>query len=287
MKIALSAFSFHTWLLAGRMRQEDVPAAAAALGFDAVEMLDLLAAPLPAGRWTGWMRRGWQGLRDRLPLLPESPLPLHPKQYSPDIARPLRVAADQAGVRVIAWTMDTDLTVTGEALVEQRAYWARGIAVARALGAEVLRVTSGGRAGARSLLTTTQQNLSELVEMASGLRVAVENHHGLSGDPELLATLLDRVPGAGCCLDFGNFAPRLRNVAVCALAPYAVHVHAKSYDFDARGNERSLPYPAFIRALEAAGYSGWYVVEYEGNAPPLQGIEQTRSLLERRETVAG
>ena len=232
-------------------------------------------------RWTALARRGWHSLKRWLPWMPSSPLPRPPKRYSPDIARPLRAAADAAGVRVVSWTLDTDLTVQGEGLKAQRGYWQRGIATAHALGAEVLRVTTGGREGESSRLATAQQNLAELVSLAAGLQVAVENHHGLSSDPTLLAALLEAVPGAGCCLDFGNFAPAIRERALLAMAPHTVHVHAKSFAFNERGEETTFDYPAILGALNAAGYQGWFVIEYEGAGPPATPIQQTRALLLR------
>jgi sugar phosphate isomerase/epimerase len=280
-KIALSAWSFHEALLSGRMQQREVPGAAARLGFAAVEMLDILAAPLPAGRWTGVARRGWHALRRGLPFLPHQPRPPRPKQYSPAIAEPLRRAADSAGVRVVSWTLDTDLTAEGAALEQQRAYWERGVETARALGCEVLRVTTGGRDGDGRGLRRAQANLQQLVEMAAGLRVAVENHWGLSRDPALLVALLEAVPGAGCCLDFGNWDDRIRNEAIRMLAPFTTHVHAKSFGFDANGNEANFDYRTIVGRLTEAGYEGWYVVEYEGDGPPETAIQQTRRLLER------
>jgi sugar phosphate isomerase/epimerase len=280
-KIALSAWSFHEALLSGRMQQREVPGAAARLGFAAVEMLDILAAPLPAGRWTGVARRAWHALRRGLPFLPHQPRPARPKQYSAAIAEPLRRAADSAGVRVVSWTLDTDLTAEGAALEQQRAYWERGVETARALGCEVLRVTTGGRDGDGRVLRQAQANLRQLVEMAAGLQVAVENHWGLSGDSALLVALLEAVPGAGCCLDFGNWDEAIRDEAIGMLAPFTTHVHAKSFKFDADGNEATYDYRTIVDRLTEVGYGGWYVVEYEGDGPPETAIQQTRRLLER------
>lgn len=279
-KVALSAWSFHAALLSGKMQQRDVPDAAARLGFEAVELLDMLAAPLPAGRWTGVARRGWHALRRGLPFLPHQPRPSRPKQYSATVAQPLRRAADSAGVRVVSWTLDTDLTAEGVALEQQRAYWEHGIETARALGCEVLRVTTGGREGERRVLRRAKANLRQLVEMAAGLRVAVENHWGLSRDPALLVALLEAVPGAGCCLDFGNWDEAIREEAIRMLAPLATHVHAKSFRFDANGDEANFDYRTIVSRLDEAGYGGWYVVEYEGDSPPETAIQQTRRLLE-------
>jgi sugar phosphate isomerase/epimerase len=282
MKIALSAISFHQTLFSQRIKQEDVPVLAAQLGFDAVELLDVLAVPLPAGAWTGMARRLWYMVKHNFPFLPHSPLRRVPKRYEATIAHPLREAAARANVKLIGWTVGTDLTVQGEALTVERAYWQRAIATAHLLGAEVLRIVTGGRKGDKSALPIAQKNLRELVAMADGLQVAIENHGGLSSEPDLLIALLNAVPAAGCCLDFGNFEPQIRQEAILKLVPYTLHVHAKSYAFDDQGAERTLPYDLFMNALSEVRYDGWFVIEYEGYGDPITGIKQTRRLLERQ-----
>ncbi len=277
-KIAVSAISFHQALFSGRMSQLEIPARAAALGFSSVELLDLLAVPLPFGRATGIVRRAWHTVRNFIPFAPHNPRPIRPKLYPPGISTLLRQAADRSGVRVVSWTLDTDLAVTGDAMTSAEAYWDRGIATARLLGAEVLRVTTGGVPDS-ALLPVMRQNLQRLVQIADGLKVGVENHGGLSSDPSLLAALLEGI--AGCCLDFGNYPPAIRYEAIKALAPYTVHVHAKSYAFDRAGYETTMDYPAFTALLQEAEYQGAYSIEYEGYADAEWGITQTKALLER------
>lgn len=277
-KIALSAISFHQPLFSGRMSQQEIPARAAALGFSAVELLDLLAVPLPFGRATGSVRRAWHTVKTLLPFAPHNPRPIRPKHYVPSVGAELRQAADKVGVKVISWTLDTDLAVKGEALPAAEAYWERGIATAHALGAEVLRITSGGATDS-ALLPQMRSNLERLVQKADGLKVGIENHGGLSSDPTLLAALVEGI--AGCCLDLGNYPAPLRHEAIKTLAPHTVHVHAKSYAFDKAGNETTVDYPAFIVLLQEADYQGYYSIEYEGYGDAERGIEQTRALLER------
>jgi sugar phosphate isomerase/epimerase len=277
-KIALSAISFHQALFSGRMSQTDIPARAAAMGFTAVELLDLLAVPLPFGHATGMVRRAWHTVKSLIPFAPHNPRPIRPKGYLPTVGSELRQVADQAGVRVISWTLDTDLAVTGDALKEAEAYWERGIATAHALGAKVLRITSGGAPNS-ALLPLMRNNLERLVTQSNGLKVGVENHGGLSSDPALLAALVEGI--AGCCLDLGNYPAPIRYEAVKRLAPHAVHVHAKSYAFDDAGNETSVDYPAFIGLFQAEGYQGYYSIEYEGYGDAEQGIQQTKALLAR------
>jgi sugar phosphate isomerase/epimerase len=59
-------------------------------------------------------------------------------------------------------------------------------------------------------------------------------------------------------------------------------VSAKSYDFDAAGNETHTDFSRAMRIVREAGYTGWEGIEYEGQADPeVEGIRKTKALPER------
>ncbi|MGH8223293.1 MAG: sugar phosphate isomerase/epimerase, partial [Woeseiaceae bacterium] len=59
-------------------------------------------------------------------------------------------------------------------------------------------------------------------------------------------------------------------------------VSAKSYAFDAAGNELRIDYPRMLKIVLDAGYRGFIGVEWEGEEPgEIEGIRLTRALLER------
>ena len=65
------------------------------------------------------------------------------------------------------------------------------------------------------------------------------------------------------------------------LLPYAKGVSAKSYDFDAEGNESKIDYRRMLKLVIAAGYRGHVGIEYEGKElPEPEGIKATKRLLE-------
>ncbi len=94
------------------------------------------------------------------------------------------------------------------------------------------------------------------VAIARNVKFAVENHGGLSDDPALLAEFVQHFhsPYLGVCLDFGNFEGD-RDDRIQALAPHAIHVHAKSREFDTQGEETQIDYRMCLSALKAAGYA--------------------------------
>jgi hypothetical protein len=65
--------------------------------------------------------------------------------------------------------------------------------------------------------------------------------------------------------------------------PFAKGVSAKSYGFDAAGNESSMDYQRLLTIVLDAGYRGYIGVEWEGREPASQpqGVKLTKALLER------
>jgi L-ribulose-5-phosphate 3-epimerase len=129
-----------------------------------------------------------------------------------------------------------------------------------------------------------------------GLNVIVENHGGLSSNGQWLSSVISGVglPNCGTLPDFGNFFITRdppdeydRYQGVAELMPFAKGVSAKSYGFDAAGNETTIDYPRMMRVVLDAGYRDYVGVEWEGQTDDVEGIRQTQALLERiRDEVA-
>jgi hypothetical protein len=66
------------------------------------------------------------------------------------------------------------------------------------------------------------------------------------------------------------------------MLPYAKGVSAKSYDFDANGEQPLMDYKRLIGIVKASGYKGYIGIEFEGNNQPEdEGVRKTQVLLER------
>jgi sugar phosphate isomerase/epimerase len=121
-----------------------------------------------------------------------------------------------------------------------------------------------------------------------GMNVLVENHGGLSSNGAWLAGVVKRVGlhNCGTLPDFGNFDlgsgqqyDPYRGVA--EMMPFAKAVSAKTYDFDAQGNETRIDYRRMMNIVLSSRYCGYVGIEYEGDrlAEPA-GIRATKRLLE-------
>ncbi len=167
---------------------------------------------------------------------------------------------------------------------------------AAALGCHAIRVNAASAGEPDEQRRLAADGLSRLTDIAaaSQLNVIVENHGGLSSNGAWLASVIKAVddPRCGTLPDFGNFRmfrkadgsydeyDRYRGVR--ELMPFAKGVSAKTYDFDAQGNETTIDFARMMTIVYDAGYRKRVGIEYEGDrlSEP-DGIRATKALLER------
>jgi len=114
--------------------------------------------------------------------------------------------------------------------------------------------------------------------------LAIENHWGISSLPENILKIVDEIdsPYIGTCPDFENFPKGVDPYkGLQLLASRAIHIHAKSLDFNANGEERSMDYRRCLQILKDSGYSGTITVEYEGRGDAIKGCLLTKELILR------
>lgn len=176
------------------------------------------------------------------------------------------------------------------------------VEAAKTLGCHSIRVNAFGVSDdGEALHNAAVDGLGMLTTFAAKLdiNVIVENHGGLSSDGKWLAAVIKEVnlPGCGTLPDFGNFCLRHaddgmghnncieeydRYQGVEELMPFAKAVSAKSYDFDAAGNETTIDFQRMMALVKGSGYKGYVGVEYEGSRlSEHEGIKATKKLLER------
>jgi L-ribulose-5-phosphate 3-epimerase len=146
---------------------------------------------------------------------------------------------------------------------------------------------AGPEAAPDEVCKRAAEGLAALLEYAdrAGIDVLLENHGGLSSDPDWLVSVVETVGHRrlGTLPDFGNFAPETdRYEAVRKLMPYAKGVSAKCYGFDADGNETRIDFPRMLGIVRDVGYTGFVGIEYEGRGlAEREGIAAAKNLLER------
>ena len=202
----------------------------------------------------------------------------------------LRKRAEDAGVKILLIMCDAEGSMAGPEkagrmlAAKNHHKW---IDIASVLGCHAIRCNTGAQEGDAEAQDRCAESFSALLEYAdaAGISVLIENHWGLSSDPDWLVGLMKKVnhPRFGTLPDFGNIPDTTdRYDAVEKMMPYAKAVSAKCYDFDAAGNETKIDFALMMKIVDDASDHGYVGIEYEGERlPEREGILACKSLLER------
>jgi L-ribulose-5-phosphate 3-epimerase len=216
------------------------------------------------------------------------------KKADPAYLADLRKRCDDHGVQSVLIMCDGEGALGDpdepkrKSAVDNHRKW---LDAAKALGCGGIRVNAQSEGTAEEQLERAADGLRRLCELADPLDlfVIVENHGGLSSSGAWLASVMRKVghKRVGTLPDFGNFdlgggKKYDRYEGVRELMPYAKGVSAKSYAFDAKGEEKSMSYLRLLRLVTESGYRGRIGIEYEGDAhSEPEGIKLTKALLEK------
>lgn len=171
---------------------------------------------------------------------------------------------------------------------------------ANLLGCHSVRVNAFGEGASEEVQKAMIDSMQRLGEYAAplNLNVLIENHGLFSSDGKWVAEVIKQSgkPNCGTLPDFGNWCLSAkwgttqiecadvydRYQGVADLLPFAKGVSAKSYAFDADGNETRIDYMRMLKQVKDVGFSGYIGIEFEGfdMAEP-DGIRATQKLLER------
>jgi sugar phosphate isomerase/epimerase len=136
-------------------------------------------------------------------------------------------------------------------------------------------------------LNCCAESFTKLCDYAKGrnLNVIIENHGGLSSDPEVLVRLIKKVnlPNFGLLPDFGNFPEGADKYgAVEKMMPYAKGVSFKCFNFGADGNDTVIDMNRMMKIVADAGYKKWVGIEFEGEKmSEFEGIQAAKRFLDR------
>jgi len=150
---------------------------------------------------------------------------------------------------------------TGERDIRWIAGW---IEIAKALGAENMRVIAGKQKPSQDSLQRALTNLTWLAAQAegSGIRVVVENWFDLLPAPEQMNWLLNSLEGKiGLNGDLGNWSAPAKYAGLADIMGRAELCHAKA-DYNASGLDAD-DYGKCLEACRAAGYAGPFTLIYD------------------------
>lgn len=177
----------------------------------------------------------------------------------------------------------------------------RWVEAAHFLGCHSIRVNVFGAGTPEAMTEAAKDSLTRLSDYAAkeNINILVENHGGMSSNGNWMANVMKEVNLKNCGMlpDFGNFCVEREDgerwgakcikefdkyEGVELFMPYAKAVSAKSYNFDADGNETVIDYRRMMKIVKDGGYTGFVGVEYEGSEhTEEEGIKLTKALLEK------
>jgi sugar phosphate isomerase/epimerase len=246
-------------------------------------------------------------LRDKLGITAIEICQFHFLDDSPEYVAQLQQALTDAGVSLINMPIDvgniSDMNPTfrDEDLAEIEGW----MKVAATLGSRFVRVNaSNPMAGDAAPIEVTIASYRRLARTAEslGMQLLLENHGGITADPEVMVQLLEAVGPTHLktLVDIGNFEPWSSahdpckgavNLAdldltplyagLARIAPYAGYVHAKTHDFDENGKPIVIDVVKALRIVRDTGFTGPIALEYEGNnGDPWENTARTKALVE-------
>lgn len=196
-------------------------------------------------------------------------------------------ACENANVSIACLAISNDFTIPDDDQLFAQIERTRHLLydVARPLKIPVVRVFMGmadtSKEGDQRALETFRTMVTDLE--ATGVAMALENHARVQTTPDQMLGIITGVgtPLFGSCIDFGSLPAERRQDLMYAMAPFAKHVHAKSYAFTDTGDEGMIDYKRAMAVLTEFGYDGVISIEYEGRDDPYQGVLKTRDLIEK------
>ena len=165
------------------------------------------------------------------------------------------------------------------------------IDAAKFLNCHSIRVNAIGKGERKAVANAMVDSLGRLCEYGAKeeINVVVENHGGYSSDASWLVDVMRQVdsPYCGTLPDFGNFNvnmfPPINYDPIQGmgeLMPFAKGVSAKSMEFDSKGFDKSIDFPAIMKIVQDFKYDGYIGIEYGGyKLSEEAGIRATKELL--------
>lgn len=217
------------------------------------------------------------------------------KAHDTDYLAEMKKRAEDLGVKRLILMCDGEGKI-GDADDEKRAQAVENhrkwIDAAKFLGCHSIRVNAFSSGSWDEQVELVADGLSRLTAFGAeqDINVVVENHGGLSSDPDWLVKVMKTVDleHCGTLPDTGNFRIREGETrdsydGVKKLMPWAVGLSIKSHAWDDEGNRTPLDHERMLRIALETGFRGYCGIEHGG----LEGLEAARSELEKaRDTLA-
>jgi sugar phosphate isomerase/epimerase len=163
------------------------------------------------------------------------------------------------------------------------------VPVAHRLGLAYYRINTGGQnPPTPQEIEQAAKSLKELTDVAwaRGVRIALENHGGLSLSPQAVKQIIESVgkDRMATLPDIGNYGKgEDAYEKIAQMAPYAVAIHAKIHTFDESGEATNIDLKRMVAAAASAGFKGTWSIETTSGDPwhTNESILKSKALLQK------
>jgi sugar phosphate isomerase/epimerase len=168
------------------------------------------------------------------------------------------------------------------------------VPLAQRLGLAYFRVNTGGHnPPAPGEVERAIRSFRELTDVAHdrGIRIAIENHGGISLDPSVVAQVIEAVgrDRMATLPDIGNFGGgEDAYEKIARMMPYAVAAHAKLRDFNESGEAGNIDLKRMVQIAQAAGFRGPWSIECSAPdaAHANEAVLKSKALLQKHLGIA-
>ncbi len=182
--------------------------------------------------------------------------------------------------------------------VENHYKW---IHAAKILECHSIRVNAFGQGNRAEIRTALVDGMGQLASYGAkeNIHILIENHGLHTSDSTFITEIIKEVNNSylGTLPDFGNWCLDTqwgstqnnncntvydRYKGVSDFLPFAKGVSAKSYKFNAAGNETIIDFERLLKLVKNSNFDGYIGIEFEGDemGEP-EGIRATKALLEK------
>lgn len=198
-----------------------------------------------------------------------------PEDVSDEFLRDLKRHCFRSGIEISGTAIGNDFGFrSGAERDQQVALTRRWIERAEIMGAPVIRIFAGHQKPGVDPAESERLMIEGMEEAcayagAHGVMLALENHGGPTATADGLLKLVESVksPWFGVNLDTGNFHSADVYGDLARVAPYAVNVQVK-VSITEKGIKQPVDFRRLAGILQAAGYKGYVVLEYEEAEEP-------------------
>lgn len=125
-------------------------------------------------------------------------------------------------------------------------------------------------------------SIEELIKVAEnyGIVLALENHWGLTRNPENLVRIINSLNSKylRALMDTGNFIEDTYE-SLKKIAKYTILVHAKTYFGGGVWYTLDIDYKKIYEILKEVNYKGYISIEFEGKEDPFFGVKKSIELI--------